>query len=99
MTKLSEAEKKRRKERDIIDRATHYLNIIWACRDNAVYNGLHRWSKAEMSGAMDTYEGFTEGVVLADGRKWHNRFNKLWEDYEALHGKLFPDNKLRNRSG
>lgn len=88
MKKLSEAEKRRRKEKDIIDRATHILNILWACRDETMYNSLTSWKRKDISKYLELWDGFQQGVVLGDGRKWYNRLEKLWRDYAAIHGDL-----------
>ena len=89
MKKLSEAEKKRRKEDEIIRRATHIMNILWACRDSVPYNMIRTWSPDKIDEYMKMWTGFKWGVVICDGPKWDKRLNKMWVEYEALHGKLF----------
>ncbi len=85
MTKLSNAEKQRRKEEEIVKKATHLLNIIWACRDDAKYNGV-QWFEKDQYTYMKMYQAFMDGIMICGGRKWYNRLNKLWNEYEELHG-------------
>lgn len=94
MAKLSEAEKKRRKEREIIDRATHILNIMWACRDGKRYNGLHTWSKKELDNAEGLWEGFVWGITIAYGYRWSTKLDKLYGDYAELHGPLYKTKEV-----
>lgn len=90
MRKLSEAEKKRRKEARVTECATHILNIIWACRDSATYNGSStEWTPDKMDGYLKMYRGFVRGLVLLDGLKWQRKLNTLFAEYEQLHGPLF----------
>lgn len=45
MSKMSEASKRRIKDENIYAHSKHLLNIIWACRDNATYNGTQWYVK------------------------------------------------------
>lgn len=87
MIKLSDYEKKRRKEEAIYKRYDHYLCIMWACRDGTEYNGK-KWSKNEMHAAYYESCGFVSGCAFADGRKWYERLAKRYAEFEKLHGKL-----------
>lgn len=85
MIKLSEAEKKRRKEKAIYDHSEHLLNIIWACRDEAVYNN-HQWREKDQYTYMVAWNEYETGCTLSDGRKWYNRLENQWREYEKEHG-------------
>lgn len=86
MVKLSKAEKMRRKEQAILHHSEHLLNIIWACRDDAVYNRV-KWEWKDQLMWIRSWSAFVDGCRLADGLKWYNRLQKQWADYEAAHGK------------
>ena len=85
MVKLSQAEKKRRKEETIYKHSEHLLKIIWACRDNAIYNNI-RWNKKDQLIYLEAWDEFMRGCMLADGRKWYNRLEKQFEDFIVEHG-------------
>lgn len=86
MKKLSNAEKMRRKEQQIYWYSEHLLNIIWACRDEAEYNGS-TWKRKDQYTWIQAWSAFQKGCYMADGHKWYNRLQKQWKEYESEHGK------------
>lgn len=90
MSKMSEAAKRRIKDENIYAHSKHLLNIIWACRDNATYNGT-QWYVKDQYVFLKMWSEFQYGCILGDGRKWYNRLNKQYEAYESEHGKCIKE--------